>query len=102
MSYYISEFDNGADSEQPHNFVLINEEHPVLHAALEYHRQPNYKKDYQWINASELGFSKNGFDPVLTMRQFQNASATIIIIYSSTAKLRMEFMNYNLKYCYGS
>ena len=91
MSHYISQFDNGADSEQPHNFVLINGEHPVFHSALEYHEQPDYKIQFQWINASELGFSESFFDSVLTKQQFQNGSGTTVIINASTAKLRMEF-----------
>ena len=96
MSHYISQFDNGADSQQPHNFVLINGEHPVLHSALKYHKQPDYKQQYQWINASELGFSESFFDSVVTKRQFQNGSATVII-NSSTAKLRMEFTHNHLR-----
>ena len=97
MSYYISQFDNGADSQQPHNFVLINGEHPVLHSALKYHEQPDYKQQYQWINASEFGLEESFFDSVFTKRQFQNASATTVIINSSTAKLRMEFTQNHLR-----
>ena len=81
---------------QPHNFVLINGEPPVFNLPLEYQQQPNYKTQYQWINAAELGFSESFFDSVLTKRQFQNVSATTVIINSSTAKLRMEFMKNNL------
>ena len=76
---------------QPHNFVLINGEPPVFNLPLEYQQQPNYKTQYQWINAAELGFSESFFDSVLTKRQFQNASATTVIINSSTATLRLEF-----------
>ena len=96
MTYYISQFDIGADFDQPHNFVLINGEPPVSYFPLEYHQQPNYKIQYQWINSSELGFIESFFDSVLTERQFQNVSASTVIINSSSAKLRMEFIKNEL------
>jgi len=96
MSYYIGQFDDGADLQQPHNFVLINGEHPVFNLPLEYHDQPNYNLQYQWLNSSQFGLPKTFFDPVLTQREFQNASGTTVIINSSTAKLRMEFAKNDL------
>ena len=91
MSYYITEFDIGADLEQPHNFVKINGMSPFLHLSMEYHQQPNYTDLYEWINASDF----NLFDSVLTKGEFQ-ANATTVIINSSTAKLKMEFMKKDL------
>ena len=96
MSYYITEFDIGADLQQPHNFVKINGISPILHLPMEYGKQPNYRKLYQWINATELGLDESHFDSALTMRQFQNASTTTVIINSSSAKLTVEFLKHDL------
>ena len=96
MSHYITQFDDGADLKQPHNFVLINGKPLILHSALEFLDQPNYRQQYRWINASALGFSESNFDSALTKREFQNASATTVIINSSTARLRMEFRKNHL------
>jgi len=91
MSYYITQFDIGANLEQPHNFVKINGMSPTLHLSMEYHQQPNYTKLYEWINLSN--FSRN--ESFLAKREFQ-ANATSVIINSSTAKLKMEFMKNEL------
>ena len=96
MSYYISQFDDGTDLQQPHNFVLINGEQPVFNLPLQYHEQPNYKLQYQWLNSSKFGLPKSFFDPVLSQREFANASDTTVIINSSTAKLRMELTKNDL------
>ena len=92
MSYYIAEFDIGTDLEQPHNFVKINGMSPIFHIPMEYGQQPNYRRLYQWINATELGLTERFFDFVLTKREFQNVSTTTVIINSSTVKLTIEFL----------
>ena len=102
MSHYISQFDVGEDFQQPHNFVLINGERPVFNFLLEYYEQPNYKMQYQWMNASQFGLGESFFDSILTKRDFQNATETTVIINSSTAKLRMEFMKKDLSMNTGS
>ena len=94
MSYYITEFDFGTDLEQPHNFVKINGTSPILHVPLEYVHQPNYSQLYQWIKLTDFGLNENIFDSVLTNREFKPAST--VIINSSTAKLKMEFMKNDL------
>ena len=96
MSYYITEFNIGADSQQPHNFVKINDAFPILHMPLKYPQQPNYTKLYEWINPSEFGLNKSVFDSVLTKRKFQEANSTTVIINSSTAKLQIQFMTNDL------
>lgn len=96
MSYYVSQFDIGTDLQQPHNFVKINGMFPLLHMPQEYHKQPNYKKIYQWINPTKLGSSESYFDSVFIERKFQNGSATIVIINVSTAQLKMEFLKNDL------
>jgi len=96
MSYYITEFDIGTDLEQPHNFVKINGTSSILHVPMEYLQQPNYTNLYQWINLSDFGLNETFFDSVLTKREFKIASTTTVIINSSTAKLKMDFMKNDL------
>ena len=96
MPYYITEFDIGTDLQQPHNFVKINGMSPMFHSPMKYRQQPNNTYLYEWINMTDFGLNKTLFDSVLTKRNFQNANATTIIINSSTAKLRMEFVKKNL------
>ena len=91
MSHYITEFEIGTDLEQPHNFVKINGKSPILRIPIEHFQQPNYTKLYEWIDLSDFGLNETFFDSVLTKREFE-ANVTTVIINSSTAKLRMEFM----------
>ena len=95
MSYYITEFDIGTDLEQPHNFVKINGKSPIFHFPMKYIQQPNYTERYQWINLSDFGLNESCFDSVLTKREFE-ANVTTVIINSSTAKLKMEFVKNDL------
>ena len=96
MSYYVSQFDIGADFQQPHNFVKINGMLPVFHLPLKHYQRPNYTRIFQWINPKELGLSESSFDYLFTEREFQNVSATTVIINVSTAKLTMEFIKNDL------
>ena len=90
--------DFGEDLEQPHNFVTINAEIPDYHMMLEYIRQPDYALQYEWINGSALGLNQTWFDYFLSKREFQEVSTTTVIINSSTAKLRMEFLKKDLSF----
>ena len=91
MSFCITEFDIGTDLEQPHNFFKINGMSPTFHLSLEYYQRSNYTKLYEWVNSSDFGLNESWFDSVLTERDFHN-NATNVIINSSTAKLKIEFM----------
>ena len=96
MSYYITEFDIGADFPQPHNFVKINGTSPIFELPMEYHKQPNYTQLYQWIKPFDLDLNESSFDYAFTNREFQNASETTVIINTSTGKLSMEFIRNDL------
>ena len=96
MSYYVTQFDIGADFQQPHNFVKINGMLPVFHLPMKYYQRPNSTRIFQWINPTELSLSQSSFDYFFIEREFQNASATTVIINVSTAKLAMEFINNDL------